>query len=98
VVRNLTWDRALKAYFKTKDRGDKPSPKQIAYFDKMERGLALQLVMSLGGTKAVRVVTYVGLKAITYKLGTFPNMLRLVGLSDNPWRCTFPRINIPERL
>jgi len=73
-VRNLTWERALEAYFKTKDRGDKPPPKQIVYFDKMERGLALQLVMSLGGTKALRVVTYVGPKATTYKLGTFPTM------------------------
>jgi hypothetical protein len=40
----------------------------------MERGLALQLVMSLGGTKSFRVVTYVGPKATTYKLGTFPTM------------------------
>jgi hypothetical protein len=40
----------------------------------MERGLALQLVMSLGGTKSFRVVTYVGPKATTYKLGTFPTL------------------------
>lgn len=72
-IRNLTWDRALEAYLKTKDRAGK-SPKQIAYFDSMERGLALKLVLSSGGTKMFQVVTYVGSKALTYKLGTFPDL------------------------
>lgn len=73
-VRDLTWQRALEAYLKMKDRGDKPPPKQIAYFDSMERGLALKFVLSSGGTKMFQVVTYKGSKALTYKLGTFPNM------------------------
>jgi hypothetical protein len=73
-VRDLTWDRALEAYLKKKDRAGKSHPEQIAYFDSMERGLALKLVFSSGGTKMFQVVTYVGSKALTYKLGTFPKM------------------------
>jgi hypothetical protein len=42
----------------------------MAYLDSMERGLALKLVLSSGGTKMFQVVAYVGSKALTDKLGT----------------------------
>lgn len=40
----------------------------------MERGLALKLVLSSGGTKMLQVVAYVGSKALIDKLCTFSNM------------------------
>jgi integrase len=71
-VRNLTWGRALGAFLKGKDRGDRPPPKQVAYIHTIERGLALVLVLSSGGTKAWRVLTYENGKAVSRKLGTYP--------------------------
>ena len=50
---------------------DKP---QITYIDTLERGLALVLVVSYGGTRAFRVMTYRNGKAETHKLGTYPRM------------------------
>lgn len=73
-IRNLTWDFALEEYLRTNDWRGKSPPKQLAYYDSMERGLALKLVFSSGGTKMFQVVTYVGSKSLTYKLGTFPSM------------------------
>ncbi len=45
------------------------SQKQIAYIDTLERGLALVLVVSYGGTKTFRVMTYLNGRAKTRKLG-----------------------------
>ena len=49
-------------------------PPQISYIDTMERGLALVLVVSYGGSKTFRVMTYVDGKATSHKLGTYPRM------------------------
>lgn len=62
----------------------------------MERGLALKLVLSSGGTNMFQVVTYVGSKALTYKLGTFPNLtvkkakLAARNYYENPVRAEAP--------
>ena len=48
--------------------------RQIAYIDTMERGLALMLVVSYRGTKALRVLTYRNGKPKTHKLGTYPQL------------------------
>jgi integrase len=48
------------------------SQRQITYIDTLERGLALVLVVSYGGTKTFRVLTYRNGKARTLKLGTYP--------------------------
>jgi len=45
------------------------SQKQIAYIDTLERGLALVLVVSYGGTKTFRVMTYLNGRAKTRKIG-----------------------------
>jgi integrase len=55
-------------------RLDKGEPPQISYFDTLERGLALVLVVSYGGSKTFRVLTYRGGKPNTRKLGTYPAM------------------------
>ena len=38
-------------------------PNQVTYIDTLERGLALVLVVSYGGTRTFRVMTYVNGKA-----------------------------------
>ena len=48
--------------------------RQITYIDTLERGLALMLVVSYGGTKTFRVMTYKYGRAQTRKLGTYPAM------------------------
>src|SRR5262249_759472 len=48
--------------------------RQVVYLDTMERGLALLLVVSYGGTKTFRVMTYENGKPKTRKLGTYPQM------------------------
>ena len=48
--------------------------KQVTYIDTLERGLALVLIVSYGGTRTFRVMTYVNGKAQSTKLGTYPNM------------------------
>jgi integrase len=53
--------------------GDK-AERQRRYIDTLERGLALVLVVSYGGTKTFRVMTYRNGKPQTFKLGTFPQM------------------------
>lgn len=52
-------------------KGDKA---QLVYIDTLERGLALMLVVSYGGTKSFRALTYVNGKPKTRKLGTYPAM------------------------
>jgi integrase len=69
-VRNLTWAKAINRHRK----GDKPDPKQITFIDTIDRGLALVLVLGAGGTKAFRVMTYVGGKSQSTKIGTYPNL------------------------
>jgi len=74
-IRNLTWARASNRYLK--QRSDKASSrdiKQLTFIDTLDRGVALVCVLSSGGTKAWRVLTYKGGRAFTRKLGTFPAM------------------------
>ena len=53
--------------------GDKP--KQTSYFHTLDRGLALVLVVSYGGSKTWRVLTYdTNGKAKSEKIGKFPAM------------------------
>jgi integrase len=47
---------------------------QVTYVDTRERGLAVTLVVSYGGTKAFRVMTYRNGKPHSVKLGTYPQM------------------------
>lgn len=50
-------------------------PNQVPYFDKLERGLSLVLVVSYGGSKVFRAVTYNEMgKPKTIKLGSYPTM------------------------
>jgi integrase len=49
-------------------------PNQVPYIDTLERGLALVLVVSYGGAKTFRVMTYRNGKPRTAKLGTYPAM------------------------
>jgi Arm DNA-binding domain len=51
---------------------DRFSKGQITYIDTLERGLALLLVVSYGGTKTFRVLTYHNGKARTRRLGCYP--------------------------
>jgi hypothetical protein len=69
-VSNITWKKALKKYNINSD----PPPTQIAIIDKLERGLALVLVLSYGGTKTFHALTYVDGKPHTHKLGSYPAM------------------------
>jgi hypothetical protein len=55
-------------------RKDDDNPPQVAYIDTMERGLALVLVVSYGGSKTFRVLTYRNGKPRSKKLGTYPQM------------------------
>src|SRR5262245_9745307 len=48
--------------------------RQITYIDTMERGLALILVVSYGGSKTFRALTYRNGKPHTVKLGTYPHL------------------------
>ena len=48
--------------------------KQVTYLDRLERGLALVLIVSYGGSRTFRVMTYRNGKAHTSKLGTYPLM------------------------
>jgi integrase len=48
--------------------------RQVKYFDTLQRGLALVLVVSYGGTKAWSVTTYRNGHAKAHKLGTYPHM------------------------
>jgi integrase len=52
----------------------KGSARQVAYIDTIERGLALVLVVSYGGSKTFRVLTYRNGKPRSQKLGTYPQM------------------------
>lgn len=73
-VRNLTWVSASNRYLK--QRNDKPAKeiKQLSFIDTLDRGVALVCVLSSGGTKAWRVLTYEGGRPVSRKLGTFPAM------------------------
>jgi integrase len=51
---------------------DQVRRRQITYIDTLERGLALVLVVSYGGTKTFRMLTYRNGKAQTRKLGSYP--------------------------
>lgn len=49
-------------------------PNQASYFDTLERGLALVLTVSYGGTRSFNVMTYVDGKPRSRKLGSYPQM------------------------
>lgn len=50
-------------------------PKQDTYIDTIERGFGLMLIVSYGGSKTFRVLTYDATgRAITRKIGRYPNM------------------------
>jgi integrase len=51
-----------------------PATGQETYIDTLDRGLALVMIVSYGGTKAFRVLTYANGKPVTRKLGTYPQM------------------------
>jgi Arm DNA-binding domain len=51
---------------------DNLTKRQVTYLDTLERGVALLLVVSYGGTKTFRVLTYHKGKGRTRKLGTYP--------------------------
>src|SRR5262249_14420769 len=69
-VRNLTWAKAINRHRKS----DKPDTKQITFIDTIDRGLALVLVLGVGGTKTFRVMTYFRGKAQSTKIGTYPKL------------------------
>lgn len=50
------------------------APISITFIDKLERGLSLELVISYGGSKAWRVVTYQSGRPLSRKLGSYPTM------------------------
>jgi integrase len=52
-----------------------PKPQQINYFDTMERGLALVLTVSYGGSRTFSAVTYDYGKPRYRKLGKYPSMM-----------------------
>jgi integrase len=62
------------AFLRNVKSPDRYSKRQITYIDTLERGLALLLVVSYGGTKTFRALTYVNGKARTRKLGTYPTL------------------------
>lgn len=68
-VRNLTWAKAINRH-----GGAETGKKQVTFIDTIDRGLALVLVLSSGGTKAWRVITYANGKAQSRKIGTYPNL------------------------
>jgi integrase len=49
-------------------------PTQVVFLDTLQHGLALVLVVSYGGTKSFRVLTYREGQPHSIKLGTYPNM------------------------
>ena len=49
-------------------------PRQVSYLHYMERGLSLMLVLSYGGTKSWRALTYRDGKPHYWKLGTYPQV------------------------
>jgi integrase len=53
---------------------DKNGKRQVSYIDTLERGLALVLVVSYGGSKTFRVMTYRNGKPHSVKLGTYPRL------------------------
>ena len=82
-VRNLTFAKAVRdvhkaARAKAEQEGREPPAKadlkQVTYLDTRERGLALTLIISYGGTKAFRVLTYRNGKQHSVKLGTYPQL------------------------
>ena len=62
------------AFVKNVKSPDRNLQRQITYIDTLERGLALVVVVSFGGTKTFRVLTYHKGKPRTRKLGTYPAM------------------------
>ncbi|MBR0866384.1 hypothetical protein ACVIWV_007609 [Bradyrhizobium diazoefficiens] len=69
-VRNLTWAKAINRH-----GGAETGKKQVTFIDTIDRGLALVLVLSSGGTKAWRVITYANGKAQSRKIGTYPRLV-----------------------
>jgi integrase len=83
-LQSLTWTKSLNiAEKKRAQRQAKPDKgkrtykpiRQVVFLDNLDRGLSLMLVVSYGGTKSFRVLTYVdGKPQPSYKLGIYPQM------------------------
>jgi integrase len=90
-LRTLTWDSAVRTLDRERkarraDGAPPPQPpRQITYIDTLERGLSLVLVMSYGGTKRFRVLTYNdNSQPQSFGLGTYPRM-SLKQAKDAAW-------------
>jgi integrase len=66
--------RLTDAFVRTVKPPREGEDRQVRYIDTLERGLALVLLVSYGGTKAFRAVTYRDGKPQSVKLGTYPAM------------------------
>jgi len=64
--------KAITDAFVRNVKTDNLTKRQVTYVDTLGRGLALLLVVSYGGTKTFRVLTYYKGKGRTRKLGTYP--------------------------
>jgi hypothetical protein len=62
-LRNLTWAKAINRHRKP----DKPEPKQITFIDTIDRGLALVLVIGVGGDEGVSSHDLCGRKGANHK-------------------------------
>lgn len=70
----LTWRKALKDAEKAKRGPALKPPRQVSYLCYLQRGLSLQLVISYGGSKSWRALTYRDGKPHYWKLGNYPQM------------------------
>jgi integrase len=84
-IDTLTWKKAVKdaerehrarhaKRVNSEDFRPLKPPRQISYLHFMERGLSLMLVISYGGTKSFRALTYRDGRPHYWKLGTYPQM------------------------
>src|ERR1700722_12242374 len=73
-VDTLTWKKAVKAAEKAKRGPTLKEPRQVSFLCYLQRGLSLQLVISYGGSKSWRALTYRDGKPHYWKLGNYPQM------------------------
>jgi integrase len=74
-IKNLTWAKAVRILERERrERGDNEpfSGVQISFFDTLQRGLALALILGEGGTKSLRAVIYRAGRPVSRKLGVYP--------------------------
>ena len=73
-VATLTWKKAVKDAEKAKRGPSLKPPRQVSYLCYLQRGLSLQLVISYGGSKSWRALTYRDGKPHYWKLGNYPQL------------------------